>query len=43
MTITLTDAELDTLRFILGVVITEDFEDEAATASFLSLCEKVGA
>lgn len=39
--LTLTSTEADTLRFILGVVVTEDFEDAADRAAYLSLVEKI--
>lgn len=39
----LTAAETDTLRFILNVVIHDDFGSPADGAAFLSLCEKAGA
>lgn len=42
-TLTLADSELDTLRFILGVVMTDDFESEDDRDAYLSICEKIGA
>lgn len=39
--LTLTPAEADTLRFILGVVVTDDFEDASDRAAYLSLVEKI--
>ena len=41
--LTVTPAEFDLLRFVLGVVVTEDFESEADRVAYLSLCDKVGA
>lgn len=39
--LTLTPAEVDTLRFILGVVMTDDFESTDDRAAYLSLVEKI--
>jgi hypothetical protein len=38
-----TPTELDTLRFILGVVASDDFEDDGDRAAYESICAKVGA
>lgn len=40
--LTLTSAELDTLRFALGIIDADDFESAADRANFLSVLNKVG-
>lgn len=43
VTLALTAAEADTLRFILGVIASDDFESDADAANYETLCAKVGA
>ena len=43
VTVSLSPGEADVLRFILGVVMSDDFESEADSAAYRSLCEKAGA
>lgn len=43
VTVSLSPGEADVLRFILGVVLSDDFESEADAAHYRALCARFDA